>query len=546
MICITMYDERREEFEATIKGLVDNLSEPPSEPSEPPSGPSEPPSGPLFTHENSLAVVIVDGLEKLTDDHHNKQDSFLNFLEDIKLYNADYVNLFCNYAAELDEIQYVLAFEANLSFNRFSIVSTEDKKSLKVLFVIKRHNRSKLDSHFLFMLGICPQFKELETILMLDVGTCPKKGSVEMMLSELDKKSVYGVCGQIKIRKRFEFDDLIVNFQKIDYVLMQTCLKNYEDITDSIQCLPGAFSAYSSNILEEKSQEQRSTEYLMQTYFKSLTDNRSSGYGENITHKMSEDRILVGELYCAGKKSRYVEHAVATVDPTTQLHTLLAQRKRWFIGTIFAMKLYHTWGVKKQLIILNNLGWLMSPCFFQIILHLLIYVFQTSVCSIELSNLCNPLVYRIPQINIFVTSLTCIIALMASADQVKWYWKAVCAYYCVLVCLLVYIFIRLLTEDSFILGWQVMLGFMVAIVGLHIFAVLLSKDWSGLLCLPHYFLILPTYVNVIVVFAICRTDDFSWGTRDFPSDIEHNYSKIKAKYLQGFVALTTILAVVVI
>jgi chitin synthase len=537
-----MYNERRDEFEATIKGLVDNLS------------------GPLFTHKNSLAVVIVDGVEKLTDSHHNTQDSFLSFLEDIKLYKADFVKQFCECPAiELDESQYALAFEANLSFDRFSIVSTEGRQnqSLKVLFVIKRRNRSKLDSHFLFMVGICPQFTQLETIIMLDVGTCPKKGSIELMLAELTV-SVYGVCGQIKIRKRFEFDDLVVSFQKIDYVLTQTCLKVYEDITDSIQCLPGAFSAYSSKVLDCRRGdfldseagnflEQSTKLNLVQTYLKSLTQhNRVLTWTEILAHRMSEDRILVGELYLAGKKSRYVEQAVATVDPATKLHTLLAQRKRWFIGMTFAMLKYHTWEAKKVLIVLNNIIWLLSPCFFQVMLHLLIFIFQTFLCTTKISNLCNPLIYRIPQINIFVVSLTCIIALMASADQVKWYWRTVCAYYCVLVCLLTYIFIRLLNEECFLLPWYAMLVFIVVLVVMHIFAVLLSKDWTGVLCLVHYFLMLPTYINVIIVFAICRTDDFSWGTRDFQSNIEQSYSKSKAKYLQGFVATTTIVAVVVV
>mmetsp|Transcript_7754 Transcript_7754/g.14727 ORF Transcript_7754/g.14727 Transcript_7754/m.14727 type:complete len:772 (-) Transcript_7754:1905-4220(-) len=534
LVCITMYNERHEEFDETIRGLYLNLKK-----------------GSVFMSENTLAVIIVDGTEKLTDPVQDHEDSFLKYLsEDLKLYHSDLGSQFKAmpraHSKSDKEIEYCLAFEGHLGANEYSVFHEESEGALKVLLVIKEKNQMKLHSHMLFLLGLCPKFPYMKRMMFLDVGTHPKKGSVEKLLNALDNdKDMYGVCGHLVINRRYEIDELIVNFQKVDFILTQTLARGYESLFSCLQCLPGAYSAYKCDVLRQARSENNRT--LIQTYLKLFTHyNNPTTWAERIVHLMSEDRVLVNEIYSMGKKAKYVPDAVASIDYIPDLSTLISQRKRWFTGTFFAMYHYSriTSQVSKWFLIFNTVAWAMSPAYFQIVLHLLIYVFKVSLCESDvISNLCNPAIYQLPLINIFVISVTCIIALISSADQVKWYWNVVCGYYCLVSCLLAYIFYRLSTAetDFFLFNW-IWLP-VIGIIAAHGLAILLSQDKWSLLALVHYFLILPTYINVIIVYSMCRTDDFSWGTRDYGEQIEVAFSKKKAEFLQWYVNLTTVIAI---
>ena len=38
--------------------------------------------------------------------------------------------------------------------------------------------------------------------------------------------------------------------------------------------------------------------------------------------------------------------------------------------------------------------------------------------------------------------------------------------------------------------------------------------------LPSYIWYVPTYINVLIIYAFCRIDDLSWGTKGLDEDIE--------------------------
>lgn len=55
---------------------------------------------------------------------------------------------------------------------------------------------------------------------------------------------------------------------------------------------------------------------------------------------------------------------------------------------------------------------------------------------------------------------------------------------------------------------------MVTIVG-HALPVLFEfkKSWKILKSVIHYLAYAPTYVHLLIIYAFCRIDDLSWGTK---------------------------------
>jgi chitin synthase len=37
------------------------------------------------------------------------------------------------------------------------------------------------------------------------------------------------------------------------------------------------------------------------------------------------------------------------------------------------------------------------------------------------------------------------------------------------------------------------------------------------MCLPDYIAFVPTYIHLLIIYAFCRIDDFSWGTKGIDS-----------------------------
>jgi len=41
----------------------------------------------------------------------------------------------------------------------------------------------------------------------------------------------------------------------------------------------------------------------------------------------------------------------------------------------------------------------------------------------------------------------------------------------------------------------------------------MNKVWELLVSLPSFIYFTPTYIHTLVIYAFCRIDDLSWGTR---------------------------------
>ena len=55
----------------------------------------------------------------------------------------------------------------------------------------------------------------------------------------------------------------------------------------------------------------------------------------------------------------------------------------------------------------------------------------------------------------------------------------------------------------------------------------LRKSWELISSLPHYMAFAPTYVHLLIIYAFCRIDDLSWGTKGLEANDDERMKKIK-------------------
>lgn len=70
-----------------------------------------------------------------------------------------------------------------------------------------------------------------------------------------------------------------------------------------------------------------------------------------------------------------------------------------------------------------------------------------------------------------------------------------------------------------------------------------TSIWTYLKCCPYYIYYIPTYINILQIYSICKTDDVSWGTRGNSGHYNTKYEAFKYKkflYLLTYVLCNSI------
>jgi chitin synthase len=123
-------------------------------------------------------------------------------------------------------------------------------------------NKRKLNSHLWFFKGYCRLFQP-RFCCMIDVGTIPHKEGIYTFYKALSENpNLGGVCGKMGVRysdKPFESNLkrflklLIEGSQDFEYVMSHILDKAFESFFGFIHVLPGAWSAYNWQALDEHS-----------------------------------------------------------------------------------------------------------------------------------------------------------------------------------------------------------------------------------------------------------------------------------------------------
>ncbi|THH33138.1 hypothetical protein EUX98_g1034 [Antrodiella citrinella] len=205
---------------------------------------------------------------------------------------------------------------------------------IQIIFCLKEQNKKKLNSHrWFFNAFVC---------VLLDVGTKPTGTSIYELWKCFDKSSnVGGACGEICVDTGRACSLLLTSplaaSQNFEYKMSNILDKPLESVFGYISVLPGAFSAYRYKALLNGPDGKGP----LASYFKGETmhgGNSTAGLFERNMY-LAEDRILCFEIVTKKREAwvlRYVKSAKASTDVPTTVPEFISQRRRWLNGSLFA------------------------------------------------------------------------------------------------------------------------------------------------------------------------------------------------------------------
>ncbi|CAE6434835.1 unnamed protein product [Rhizoctonia solani] len=208
---------------------------------------------------------------------------------------------------------------------------------VQILFCLKEQNKKKLNSHRWFFNAFGPLIKP-NVCILLDVGTKPTGTSIYELWKCFDRhKGVGGACGEICVDVGRGCSILIKSplaaSQNFEYKMSNILDKPLESVFGYISVLPGAFSAYRYKALLGKP---------LEMYFKGETMHGGGSDGAGLFERnmyLAEDRILCFEIVTKKKEAwtlKYVKSAKASTDVPTTIAEFISQRRRWLNGSFFA------------------------------------------------------------------------------------------------------------------------------------------------------------------------------------------------------------------
>ncbi|KAJ3263156.1 Chitin synthase, class 2 [Chytriomyces hyalinus] len=432
---------------------------------------------------------------------------------------------------------------------------------MQTIFVLKEKNAKKINSHRWFFNSICEKLKP-EVCILLDVGTRPTRQSFYHLYRAFDRnKNVAGACGEIAAELGSMWKNLmnpLVAVQNFEYKMSNILDKPFESMCGYISVLPGAFSAYRYKALLGRP---------LECYFKGEKLHADGIVGRpNVSESnmyLAEDRILCFELVMKAHNQyvlKYVKSAKAETDVPTEMHDLIKQRRRWFNGSFFAS----TYAVqnftriltsghyphRKFILLLETFYNAINLAFswFNIASMYICFFFMFNIADKRFADCTQAIVdtygvdpffpygtavsatLKAAYITAFITMV--LVSLGNKPDTVKTlviFISIIFALCMVLMLALVSwtMFLQVKGVPTSVHGFTDVARYIARVASfrdlavslmctyaLYVLSSLLYLDpWHTITCLLQYLLMIPTFTNVLMVYAFCNIHDISWGTK---------------------------------
>ncbi|CEP16602.1 hypothetical protein [Parasitella parasitica] len=383
---------------------------------------------------------------------------------------------------------------------------------VQILFCLKEQNAKKINSHRWFFNAFGPILQP-NICVLLDVGTRPGNSSIYHLWKAFDaNEDVGGACGEICVMKGTACVDLLnplVAAQNFEYKMSNILDKPLESVFGYISVLPGAFSAYRYAALQN---DANGVGPLQKYFLGEKHDETDNADIFTANMYLAEDRILCFELIAKKHQKwvlKYVQTAFGETDCPDQLPEFISQRRRWLNGSFFAA-VYSQWHFSRiwtspEMDPFGN-GW--GDCIFLSLRYLYIFLFIASfICSMGNRPQGSKWMFII---SVIAYGLIMVYTSFAGA------WLAYKSF----------------QQGMNTAGWDpnnalgnfsLLLGqpgfrnvviSLLATYGLYIIASVLYLDpWHMVTSFSQYLFLLPTYVNILNVYAFCNIHDVSWGTK---------------------------------
>jgi len=467
---------------------------------------------------------------------------------------------------------------AESKLKRYSSQEDEEAQHVRTLFVVKPYNEGKLHSHLWLMFGFCiflnPTLLFVSSRQLVDIGTEATPGSLAALESYMSKHpSAGGCCGEIIVKdwcpKKADWvDSITLMAQWFEYKMGHVLNKTLEDIMGYIGVLPGAFSCYRWDALAANNYQ-----VLVQYFRFFIAPHTLSWKLSNIYH-LAEDRVMseeiiklkhrqqifeiVGEnVQQVGKTKEkigytlgFVKAAKALTEGAPTVTILIAQRRRWINGGWFALvkmvlggstlseirqsghSLFRKFWLLTELLYLFmviSFTWVAVGAFY---LGFMMALEQSLLEWTSVPELFAVLryVYLFHLIMVFVVSLS------LKPDSCPMVWKYFVLYFAVVAWFLCLVMATTFIRGDFSILWirYVVLSLLVI---LWLAACFYGEEYLKMaVSAPAYISLLPFYINVLAVFAICKTDDVSWGAQGGEvKNTEKSFSRLKTWYLLFYI-----------
>ncbi|KAF8326373.1 chitin synthase 2 [Cantharellus anzutake] len=429
---------------------------------------------------------------------------------------------------------------------------------IQVIFCLKEQNKKKLNSHRWFFNAFGPLINP-NVCVLLDVGTKPTGTSIYELWKCFDKHpNVGGACGEIAVDTGRGCSLLLTSplaaSQNFEYKMSNILDKPLESVFGYISVLPGAFSAYRYKAL----QNLPNGSGPLASYFKGETMHGGGIHGASLNTRnmyLAEDRILCFEIVTKKSESwvlKYVKSAKAVTDVPTTVPEFISQRRRWLNGSFFAalhatIHMFRIWtsghGVWRKFVlqfefIYNAVqmifAWTSLANFY---LAVSVFFFLVQSATIPgpddafnfLANGAGAKVFEIIlKIYIAVLLLVLICSLGNRPQGSKWtYTFAIVAFgICNIIALWCAGFTVYLALPHTATGWSHVGKLLknrtfrdiaislAATYGLYFFGSIIHFEiWHLFTSFVQYLFFLPSYVNILMMYSMCKLHDLGWGTK---------------------------------
>ncbi|KAF9923799.1 Chitin synthase, class 1 [Linnemannia zychae] len=509
----------------------------------------------MWHRETELFIVVTISWEKvvvcIVSDGRKKCDpQVYNYLAAMGVYQEGIAKREVN-GKEVQAHIYEYTTQVTIDPKMKIVESKEsDYVPVQIMFCLKEKNAKKLNSHRWFFNAFGPVINP-HVCILLDVGTRPGPTSIYQLWKAFDLNSnVAGACGEIKPVKGAGAKNLLnplVAAQNFEYKMNNILDKPLESVIGYISVLPGAFSAYRYKALLTSPETPNSGPLV--SYFKGEKPSPDSGIFDANMY-LAEDRILCFELVAKRNFAwtlRYVKAAWAETDVPDTVPELISQRRRWLNGTFFValFSVFHFGKIYKSdhaywrkllfhLQLIYNILSIFFSWFAIANIYLTFYILANSLTFPENAPFGRSDIFKIvfTILKYFYEFLIIIVFVLSMGNRPtgsKLLYTAAMVFFAFLMAYMTFCATWLtylgisnalaagITTLSAVLNDPTFRNVILSLAstyGLYIFAsVLYLEPWHMVTSFVQYLCMMPSYVNVLNVYAFCNTHDVSWGTK---------------------------------
>ncbi|AGO12171.1 AaceriAEL190Wp [[Ashbya] aceris (nom. inval.)] len=557
VVCVTMYNEDKYALARTLHSIQRNISH--------------------LCRRKKSQVWGKNGWKKvqviIVSDGRNKINSgSLDYLSALGVYQEDMAKSSVNgepVRAHIFELTTQVSINDQLNYKSENIVPCQ------IVFCLKEENQKKINSHRWLFNAFC-RVLDPTVVMLVDVGTKLNDTAVYHLWKAFDMDSnVAGAAGQVKTMKgkygRKLLNPLVAS-QNFEYKMSNILDKPLESMFGYISVLPGALSAYRYRAL----QNNEDGTGPLYSYFlgESIEGRNCNVFTANMY--LAEDRILCWELVAKRDAKwvlKYVKEAQGETDVPEEPPEFISQRRRWLNGAMFAalyaqLHFFQIWSTKHSLrrkfffhieflyqFLQMFFSWFSISNFF-----LTFYYLAGSMISVLKHGKALFTFFKY----LIICDLAAIFIIsMGNSPQganhlfiISMFLLSVCSTYA-LVCGITFAIKTLASISTPAAAFSNIIVSLLSTYGLYILSSFLYLDpWHIFTSSIQYFLMLPSFVCTLQIFAFCNTHDVSWGTKgslqgskpkseamvtqgpdgkqivegtEWPQDIDNKYQEIKSR-----------------